>query len=72
MKQAPAGQFEDMAIFQFGWSLDGKELLYNRGAIVRDIALLRNLKLTGAASMIPFFFWLISRYNNALVRFRAR
>ncbi|HMG75103.1 MAG TPA: hypothetical protein VK582_16490 [Pyrinomonadaceae bacterium] len=41
-KAPPVEGFNDMAIFEFAWSPD---LVYDCGAITRDIALLRNLKL---------------------------
>jgi hypothetical protein len=36
--------FEGMVISQFTWSPNGKNLVYNRGAIMRDIILLENTK----------------------------
>jgi Tol biopolymer transport system component/DNA-binding winged helix-turn-helix (wHTH) protein len=34
--------FENLVISQFNWSRDGKNLVYNRGAIMREIILLQN------------------------------
>jgi hypothetical protein len=36
--------FEDKVISQFAWSQDGKNLVYSRGTIMRDIVLLENSK----------------------------